>query len=217
MDTHLTFDDLDKIDMLRISIDDIPLEAPVWRSEPLLRRSGTQLPLEHEAASESFLVAELEGRCRLSNETRLREEARLRKKARVRKKHGGASRGRRHWKSKEATKRRRNQKGYEEKPYEWFMNSVNGPADVTREEFDRKLRPVFEEHPHGSLRWKRLDASRAFDIYNMDVFYFPRDTRNKPLPSRQVYNGRNELMDDIQVRELQERAMFLESKGRKKS
>lgn len=211
MDIELTIDDLARIDTLRVSIEDMQLEQPQWRSAPVLRRSREALPLEHEAASESFLVAELEGRCRLSDETRLREEERLRRKARKRKRHGGASRGHRHWKRKQQTKEKALDRAYDRDAFVWFKRSCAIPLDITQAEWDRCLAPVFEEHPRKSLRWKRHSWGRNGNIYTLILTYCPVDSRGKPKQPVVVYDGQDKLMEEIQVKELAERALALSS------
>lgn len=208
----LTIDMLHQIDSLRLDIDSIALEEPQWRSEPLLRKGKGELPLEHQAAAESFLVAELEGRARLSDETRLREEKRLALRAKKRKRHGGASRGRRHWKRKLQTKEKALDRAYDRDAYVWFMQANKRPVDMTREEWDRWLANIFSEYPRGSLRWKRPNSERAFSVYNLIVSYHPIDSRGKPRPAVCVYDGSNALMWDVQQPELVERAMYLSQK-----
>lgn len=195
---NLTIEELDRIDSIRINLDDMQLEQPVWSYKPLLQQTEGCLPLEHRAASESFLVAELEGRARLSAETRLREEERLASKLKKRKRHSGASRGRRHWKRKEQTKQKAMDRKYDSDTYEWFKYGIKLPLRLTKEEWDRWLQQIFEEYPRGSLKWKRPDNTRAFTVYNLVLTYHPVDARNKPKKPVQVYDGRDSMMWDAQ-------------------
>lgn len=215
MTTNLTIDrivtddiNLDDINCMRITLEDMQLAPLVLRDKPLLRKGAEALPLVHEAAAESFLVAELEGRARLSNETRKREEARIAKRQRQRKRHEGASRGRRHWKRKLQTKEKALDRAYDKDAYMWFMKGYRFPADITREEWDEKLAPVFSEYPRGSLRWSR-HAGRNMNIYTMVLYYHPVDARGKPKPKRLVYDGATHVMWDVQQPERAERVVFL--------
>ena len=208
----LTNAEILKIESEMIDVEALALEVPERRSEPLLRRGDRELPLEHEAAAESFLVAEMEGRVRLSRETRLREEKRLALRQKKRKRHGGASRGRRHWKRKEQTRQRMLDRSYDKDAYAWFRWSNKCPIDMTREEWDRHLAPVFSEYPRGSLRWSRWNAGRAYSVYNLILTYQGKTSRGKPKPAVVVYDGRDALMWDVQIPELAERAMYLGQK-----
>lgn len=208
----LTIDELAAIDTIRLDLDTMELQAPQWRSKPLLQRSERELPLEHRAAAENFLVAELEGRARLSDETRLREERRLALRQKKRKRHGGASRGRRHWKRKEKTRQRRLDRKYDEDAYTWFMWANKRPVDMTREEWDRWLAPVFSEYPRGALVWKRPNSQRAYSVYNLKIVYKPLNARGKPKPPVVVYDGADSLIWDAQHPEHAERVMYLSQK-----
>lgn len=212
MDIKLTNDELAEIDSLMLNLQEMESELPVWRSEPVLRKTGKALPLEHEAAAESFLVAEMEGRARLSMETRLREERRLALRQKKRKRHGGASRGRRHWKRKEKTRQRMLDRKYDEDAYMWFMWANKRPVDITREEWDRWLAPVFSEYPRGALVWKRPNSQRAYSVYNLVIEYRAVDSRYKPKPPVVVYDGADSLMWDVQQPEHVERALYLSQK-----
>lgn len=206
----LTNDVFDEIYIPPVDVEALASTLPVWHSKPLLRKGDRVLPLEHEAASESFLVAELEGRARLSHETRLREERRLALRQKKRKRHGGASRGRRHWKSKEKTRQRMLDRKYDEDAYTWFMWANKRPVDMTREEWDRWLQPIFENYPRKSLRWTRPNGRKAYSVYNLKVWYQPYNSRGKKLPEQMVYNGEDSLVWDAQNPELAERVVKLQ-------
>jgi hypothetical protein len=197
------------INSLRITSEDMQLAPLALHEKPLLRRSESALPLVHEAASESFLVAEMEGRARLSGETRKREEARIAKRQRQRKRHEGACRGRRHWKRKEQTKEKALDRAYDKDAYMWFMKGYRFPADITRDEWEEKLQPVFSEYPRGSLRWSKHGGGRNMNVYTMVLYYHPLDARGKPKPRRLVYDGAAHVMWDVQQPERAERVMFL--------
>lgn len=205
---ELTIDEIKKIEMEMISLEDMELQAPVWHSKPLLRKSTKVLPLEHEAASESFLVAEMEGRARLSCETRLREERRLALKGRKRKAHTGGGRGRRHWKRKLQTKEKALERAYERDAYQWFRGACYAPVDITREEWDRWLAPIFENYPRKSLKWKK-PANVTMNVYTMDLTYHPVDARNKPKKPQLVYKGADSAMWDVQQPRYAERVVEL--------
>jgi hypothetical protein len=98
---------------------------------------------------------------------------------------------------------------YDEDTYTWFMWANKRPVDMTREEWDRWLQPVFENYSRGSLRWTRPNGSRAFSVYNLVVWYCPVNSRGKKLPEQKVYDGGDSLIWDAQKPELAERVMYL--------
>ena len=208
---NLTIEELSKINTVRVNVEDMSLEAPTASRKPLLQRTDKELPLEHKAASESFLVAEMEGRARLSKETRLREEKRLALRQRKRKRHTGASRGRRHWKRKQQTKEKALDRAYDRNPYEWFKRSCGGPVDITQEEWDRYLQEVFENHPRKSLVWKKHRWGRNFNVYSLILHYQGYDARGKPKPLQLVYDGESYIFQDVCNPEIADRVYWLTS------
>jgi hypothetical protein len=191
MGHELTNEELEQLDMLMGTLRvDIDVEQPVWRSKPLLRKTGVELPLEHEAASESFLVAEMEGRVKLSEETRLLEEKRLKQRSHKRKRY--ARRGRFHHKTKEATKRKRNLKAWADDPLTRIRHSFRQGVDIRQDEWQRLLEPVWRMHPTESLRL-RQDSGRGgpLHIYNIIV-----TAGRASGPKVVVYNGPNQAITD---------------------
>lgn len=170
----------------RVSVEDMPLEAPVWHSKPLLRKGVKELPLEHEAASESFLVAEMEGRVRLSPETRLREERRLAKLMKPRKKY--KLRGRRHHRAKAATLRRRRREDWQKNPLWAIKASFRQGVDISEEEWQRLVQPVWDQHPTGVLKVKS-PGGKPMNVYTMRVV---------DKEGRVVYDGFNQAVLDVQ-------------------
>jgi len=195
------------MDTLRVDVD---LEEPEWRSKPLLRKTGVELPLEHEAASESFLVAEVEGRVRLSDETRLLEEKRLRIKGHKRKRHGGASRGRRHHKSKEATKRKRRLKAWADDPLTRIRFSFKQGVDIREDEWQRLIEPVWSKYSTERRNELRIRvAGRSGDplhVYNLLL-----EHGRASGPKKIVYNGPNQQLLDVQNPEYVQRVMELQA------
>lgn len=185
----------------RVSIDTMPLEAPVWRSKPLLRKREKELPLEHEAASESFLVAELEGRCRLSPETRCREERRLFLREKKRKPY--KLKGRRHHRKKAATLRRRRREDWRKNPLGAIKASFRQGVDITRDEWQRLVQPVWDQHPTGVLKLKS-PGGKPMNVYNMEVV----DTAG-----RVMYNGPNQAILDVQDPAFRQRVLELGNKA----
>lgn len=196
--------ELAQLDMLmgteRVSVEDMPLEAPVWHSKPLLRQQVAELPLEHEAGSESFLVAELEGRVKLSADTRRREEKRLAKKLKPRKKYTYRNGARKHWKTKQATKRRRWEKAWREAPLDRLIYGYPYPVDIRPDEWQRRVAPVYDGHAVGTLRVKNGGRGKL-TIYNLQLVH--RKT------GEIVYNGLDHIIEDVQVPELAERVVQL--------
>jgi hypothetical protein len=181
MDHKLTNEELAWLNTIQISLDDMAPSLPVWRSKPLLRKGDRELPLEHEAASEDFLVAELEGRCRLSPETRKREVERLARKRRKRKKY--ALRGRRHHRAKAATKRRAMERLWEKDPLTRLKFVFRQGVDITQEEWDRLV----------GGKWKYgmkvvRTGSGKLHVYNLLLLD----------KGKVVYDGREQYMVDVQ-------------------
>lgn len=206
MGHELTNEELEQLDILMGTLRvDTHLEEPVWRSGPLLRKSAKELPLEHEAASESFLVAELEGRCVLSPETRRAEEQRLARRARPRKRY--ARRGRFHHKSKEATKRKRNLKAWKDDPLTRIRHSFRQGVDITDEEWQRLIEPVWRRYPTETLR-VRVAGGRGGPLtaYNILV-----EHGRASGPKQVVYNGPNQAILDVQDSKYSGRVMELRS------
>lgn len=194
------------MDTLRVDTD---LEQPEWRSKPLLRKTGVELPLEHEAASESFLVAEMEGRVKLSEETRLMEEKRLKQRSHKRKRY--ARRGRFHHKSKEATKRKRNLKAWKDDPLTRIRHSFRQGVDITDEEWQRLIEPVWRRYPTETLRVRvakggrgRGDTPNPLHAYNLLL-----EHGRASGPKQVVYNGPNQAILDVQDSKYSGRVMEL--------
>lgn len=165
MGYELTNDELIQLGILMDTLKvDTKADAPVWTSKPLLRKREEALPLEHEAASESFLVAEMEGRCVLSAETRLMEEERLQKRSRKRKKY--RLRGRYHHRSKAATKRRKNREKWEKHPLRALRATFRQGVDIREDEWQRLIEPAWSQHPTGVLKAKS-PGGKPMNVYTM--------------------------------------------------
>jgi hypothetical protein len=163
MDYELTIDELAWLDTVRIPESVLTLEEPVWRSKPTLRKSEEPLPLEHEAASESFLVAELEGRVRLSAETRAMEEKRLSKKLKKRKPY--SLRKGSHWKKKAATKKRAAKRLWDKDPLTRVRHTFRQGVDITREEWQRLIEPVWRSQ--AEMPRIRSTGGGRLNVYNL--------------------------------------------------
>lgn len=206
MGHELTNEELEQLDILMDTLRvDIDVEQPVWRSKPLLRKTGVELPLEHEAASESFLVAEMEGRVKLSEETRLLEEKRLKQRSHKRKRY--ARRGRFHHKTKEATARRRKLKAWADDPLTRIRHSFRQGVDITDEEWQRLIEPVWRRYPTETLR-VRVAGGRGGPLtaYNILV-----EHGRASGPKQVVYNGPNQAILDVQDSKYSGRVMELRS------
>jgi hypothetical protein len=166
MDYKLTNAEMAWLDTIRIPEEVLAQEEPVWRSKPTLRKSEEALPLEHEAAAESFLVAEMEGRVRLSAQTRRMEEKRLAKKLKKRKPY--SLRKGSHWKSKAATKKRERAKAWAKDPLTRVRHTFRQGVDITREEWQRLIEPVWQSHPTGSLRLRPVGPGKL-TVYNLTL------------------------------------------------
>lgn len=210
MSYKLTNEEVEQLRVLmdtnRVLVEDIPLEAPVRSSKPLLRRGEEALPLEHEAASESFLVAEMEGRCKLSEETRRREEKRLAKRRRERKPYSRKAKGRYHHKSKAATLRRRRKKEWEKNPLGALYGSIRQGVMIREDEWQRLVQPVWAQRPTGTLRVK--NAGRGpLTVYTLMLV---------DEEGRVVYSGPNQEVLDVQDSRYVSRVKELQKLGNKK-
>ena len=210
MSSELTNDELVQLGILLDTLKvDMGVDQPVWRSKPLLRVGAKQLPLEHEAASESFLVAEMEGRVRLSTETRLMEEKRLAKRGKKRKPY--KLRKGSHWKSKAATARRRQRKAWAEDPLARVRHSFRQGVDITAEEWQRLIEPVWQAFPTESLRLRSTGGGRLH-VYNLLLVHTPKGRGATPLV---VYDGPNQAVWDSMDGRYSERVQELGRAGKK--
>lgn len=187
MTDKLTKEELDNLDMLlgmlRVEPENMPSEPLRGPHKPFFRKGATPLPLEHEAAAENFLVAELEGRCRLSKVTRLAEEQRLAKRGKTRKPYKKTAKGRYHHKSKAKTKRLRRLREWQATPLSKLRRVMKQGVSITQEQWDRLIAPVWGEGA------KIHTAGRGtMTVYKMRV---SRD-------GIQVYDGPNQLVRDAQ-------------------
>jgi hypothetical protein len=212
MEYNLTIEELEQLDMLmgirEAHKERMALEEPVWRSKPLLRRQAEALPLEHEAASESFLVAELEGRCKLSKETRLKEEKRLAKRGKKRKPYTYRDGSRKHRKTKEATKRRYREKLWKKDPLTRIRHSFRQGVDITAEEWQRLIEPVWQSFSAESLRLRATESNRL-NVYNLLIIHTPKGRGASP---QVVYDGPSQAVWDSQDPAYSARVMELGKK-----
>lgn len=210
MGHELTIEELEQLDMLMGTLRvDVDLEEPVWRSKPLLRKTAAELPLEHEAASESFLVAEMEGRVRLSEETRLLEEQRLARKAKKRKPYSRMAKGRFHHKRKEANRRKRRARAWKEDPLTRIRYSFKQGVDIREDEWQRLIEPAWKQFPTETLRVRKAGGAggtRCLHVYNLLLEY--TGGASGPLV---VYNGPNQAITDSMDSQHSGRVMELTS------
>lgn len=205
---ELTNDELVQLDTMlgihRVSVSDVDIAMPVRDSKPLLRKSEEVLPLEHEAASESFLVAELEGRVRLSDETRLREEHRLHLRNKKRKPYKWRDGSRKHWKTKKATKDAYKRRRLQEHPLASIKASFRQHINITDDEWQRLVQPVWDEHKAETLR-VRWTGGRC-NVYTLRLETLPKGKRASP---QVVYDGGQYMIDDSMDDRYKERVLAL--------
>lgn len=188
MSDKLTNDELAQLDILldtlRVDEENIDAKALVRPYKPFFRKGGRQLPLEHEAAAENFLVAEMEGRCKLSKETRAREVERLEQRAKRRKPYPKLAKGRYHHKRKAATKRRAARKAWVQYPLDKLRRVMKQGVDIRQDQWDRLIAPVWKE----GCRVKPTDKN-TLSVYNMLVL---------DKEGRVLYHGPNQRVWDAQ-------------------
>lgn len=185
MGHELTNEELKQLDMLlgilRVDTEQVPVERPVWRSKPFFRKGEEPLPLEHEAASENFLVAEMEGRCKLSKETRLLEEKRIAARDRKRKPYKKKAKGRFHHSHRRKMKRIRQAKAWETTPLAKLKAVFRQGVVMSQEQWDRLIAPAWQ---HG-VRVKKT-RSGTIGVYSVRLL---RD-------GVVVYDGPNQMVTD---------------------
>lgn len=151
-----------------------------------------------EASKRNFLVEEVMGKCKLSQATRELEERRLRRLGTKRKEYKLKSR--KHWKQKEKTRKEYNNRLWERDPLSRIKYTFRAGCDITPEEWERKVAPVWNRYGHKHLKISRTGMGRL-TIYNLVLTYHPpreRYAREQPRPVR-VYYGPDEAVYDSMV------------------
>lgn len=168
-----------------------PLEGKALES--VLERS--KRVLVRRAHQEDFIALEALGRVKLSKETRKAELKRLKRKYKKRKKYTFRY-GRKHNKQKARTKKEYNNRRWEANPLERLKYSLRCPVEISQEDWDRCIKPVWEQYDRKHLKIRH--KGRRATIYTMSLIYHPpreRYARQSPKPVV-VYDGANQAVYD---------------------
>lgn len=153
--------------------------------------------LKREAHAEDFIVLEALGRVRLSAETRKAELKRLKRKYVKRKKYTFRY-GRKHNKHKEQTAKGRNERRWKKDPLTRFKYSSRKPVNITQEDWDRCIQPVWDKYDRKYLKVRGGSREEGYTVCNMQIVYHPpkeRYSRNTPKPVV-VYDGYSQAVYD---------------------
>lgn len=182
IDTELTNQDLYGIDTLRVCLDDIGLERPVGAPEAILSRvrlsATTRRQVEHREA-------------RSERKRRMREERRSGKRK------SPGSRGTRHHRSKEATRRRKRAHTWATNPFGCAIHGYGSHA-IDRQLWEKYIAPLWTAYLPQDLtlhKYKRApDGShygtkqKPYTIYTMDIIHSSLGV---------VYNGNSQYLFDL--------------------
>ena len=186
---------IDAEDAERLSVADVSLTAPTIAPEAQTCRTEALRRIQRDAYAHNFLVDEILGKCRLSATTRRAEEARLKKQAKQRKEYKLKSR--KHWKQKEKTRKEYNNKLWERNPLSRLKYTFRQGCDITPEQWEKKVAPVWDRYGHKHLK-VRTEGKGRMTVYNLVLTYHPpreRYSREQPKPVR-VYYGPDEAVYD---------------------
>ena len=189
---------IDTEDSERLSVGDVSLTLPQVAPAAQVGRTEAYRALLKEARSKNYLVEEVMGKCKLSQATRELEERRLRRLGTKRKEYKLKSR--KHWKQKDKTRKEYNNRLWERDPLTRIRYTFRAGCDITPEEWDRKVKPVWNRYGHKHLKISRIGMGRL-TIYNLVLTYHPpkeRYSREQPKPVR-VYYGPDEAVYDSMV------------------
>lgn len=189
---------IDTEDAERLSVGDVSLTLPQVPELSRTCRTEALRAIVSEASNRNFLVDEVMGKCKLSQATREVEERRLRRLGTKRKEYKLKSR--KHWKQKDKTRKEYNNRLWERDPLSRIKYTFRAGCDITPEEWDRKVKPVWSRYGHKHLKISRVGTGRL-TLYNLVLTYHPpreRYSREQPKPVR-VYYGPDEAVYDSMV------------------
>lgn len=182
-------------DAERLSTADVSVTAPMGTPDVQTCRTEALRSIQKEAHSQNFVVLEVMGKCKLSKKTRKAEERRLRKQASKRKEYKLKSR--KHWKQKEKTRKEYNNRLWERDPLSRIKYTFRAGCDITPEEWERKVAPVWNKYDRKNVKISRLGDGRL-TIHNMVLTYHaPRERYSRKVPKPEViYYGPDEAVYD---------------------
>ncbi len=170
---HTMMENIDVEDAERLSTADVSLN--VAEVPELVRTCATDAlrAILSEARNRNFLVEEVMGKCKLSKKTRKAEELRLRKQATKRKEYKLKSR--KHWKQKEKTRKEYNNRLWERDPLSRIKYTFRAGCDITPEEWERKVAPIWNRYDRKNIKISRVGQGRI-NIHNLVLTYYtPRE------------------------------------------
>lgn len=178
----LTNVDLAWLKQVQVSTDTIELERLVQAAEPL--------------ADTSLLVAEAQGRVRLSDATRRAEEIRLmkldrKKKALRERKRYTRKRGSVHPKKKEATRRRLQERQWATRPFACLLHGYGAKA-LDKSLWDLYIAPLWKQYAPAELEVVKY---RGFGTKAKPLTVYSLDIKHRTLGV--LYSGRNQELYDI--------------------
>lgn len=174
--TDLTIEDLYGIDTVRVSLDDIALEAPERTPESIL----TRVRLSASTAKQ----------------VERREAARLRRKQLIEKRRSGKAkkpgqRGKRHHRSKEATRRRQRAHRWATRPFGCLLRGYGAKA-LDESLWNKHIAPLWEVYIPAdlSVRWYSGYGlkDKPYTVYSMDIIHSSLGV---------VYNGSSQELYDL--------------------
>lgn len=151
--------------------------------------------LVKRAHAEDFIVLEALGRVRLSEETKKAERRRLKRRYGQRKKYTFRY-GRKHNKQKAKTRKEYNNRRWENDPLTRLKHTSRKPVNISKEEWDRCIGPVWTQYDRKYLKLKCNEEKMT--IHNLIIEYQPpreRYARKTPKPMV-VYDGYNQAVYD---------------------
>ena len=186
---------IDAEDAERLSVGDVSLTLPQVAPAQQVGRTEALRRIQKEARAKNYLVEEVMGKCKLSQATREVEERRLKKLGRKRKEYKLKSR--KHWKQKEKTRKEYNNKLWERDPLSRLKYTFRNGCDITPEEWNRKVAPIWDRYGHKHLKVKTVGGGRM-TVHNLVLVYHPpreRYSHKTPKPVV-VYYGPDEAVYD---------------------
>ena len=186
---------IDAEDAERLSVADVSITAPTDAPEVQTCRTEALRRIQKEAHAKNYLVEEVMGKCKLSQATREVEERRLKKLGRKRKEYKLKSR--KHWKQKEKTRKEYNNRLWERDPLSRLKYTFRNGCDITPEEWNRKVAPIWDRYGHKHLKIKTVGGGRM-TVHNLVLVYHPpreRYSHKTPKPVV-VYYGPDEAVYD---------------------
>jgi len=145
-----------------------------------------------EAYKTNFLVEELRGKCKLSEETRRMEEKRQARKLKKRKKYTFHY-GHVHHNKQKAKERRRKDSYWVEGALERLKVFMKCPVTITQEEWDKYIQPIWRvwvgERGENRRRFKFYKKGESMGVYNTRIWYVASTRKARTPTLLLIYDG----------------------------